>query len=346
MSANPQPTTFEIGDSVHGIRNRMVDVPISVNGNPDPGFAAVGFEINFSPQLLLLDKVELRSSGTNPPSDTLRLNNSTVIKPKDVQDGTQWISIANVDNLRDWTGDGVLLNLTFEIVAPEDVTRATVDMTFTSDPNGRPASNSTGELVLNAAMVNGGRGSVIISTSSVGPPGQRPPGAFGVTINNGGTGSSGSGWNQPNATVNINAGTAPTGQQFSHWTASPTVTFANANNATTTFTMPSNDVTLTAHWVPIASPSPSPTASPTASPTGSPGATPTGSPGATPGTGSGSGSGSGGFGNVPQTGVLDITWTAMTMWLSLLLTAVLAVYLYIHLKSKRKSEKPVSDHEK
>jgi len=48
------------------------------------------------------------------------------------------------------------------------------------------------------------------------------------------------------ATVNITANPAPSGQAFDHWTSSPSVTFANANNATTTFTMSANATTITA----------------------------------------------------------------------------------------------------
>jgi hypothetical protein len=53
------------------------------------------------------------------------------------------------------------------------------------------------------------------------------------------------------ATVTITANTPPNGQQFSHWTASPYVTFANANNASTTFSMPMGAVVVTAHFEPI-----------------------------------------------------------------------------------------------
>ena len=72
-----------------------------------------------------------------------------------------------------------------------------------------------------------------------------------VTVNSTGTGAAGGGNFAQGATVSINAGTAPAGQQFSHWTASPTVTFANANNANTTFTMIGEAVTVTANFVPL-----------------------------------------------------------------------------------------------
>ncbi|MDR2167739.1 MAG: S-layer homology domain-containing protein [Clostridiales bacterium] len=55
----------------------------------------------------------------------------------------------------------------------------------------------------------------------------------------------------PTDTVNINAGTRP-GYVFDGWTSTTTgVTFANANNAQTTFVMPTTAVTLTANWHPV-----------------------------------------------------------------------------------------------
>jgi|GEM_PF-4545136 len=71
-----------------------------------------------------------------------------------------------------------------------------------------------------------------------------------VTVN-GGTGATGGGDFAQDATVNITAGQAPAGQRFSHWTATPAVTFANANSASTSFTMPNDAVTVTAHWTAI-----------------------------------------------------------------------------------------------
>jgi len=44
------------------------------------------------------------------------------------------------------------------------------------------------------------------------------------------------------------------------------------------------------------------------------------------------------FGNVPQTGVADITGTVIAMWASIILTASSGVFLYFHLKSKRRSK--------
>jgi hypothetical protein len=74
-----------------------------------------------------------------------------------------------------------------------------------------------------------------------------PAATYLVTVNNG----SGGGNFAEGATVIIAADTAPTGQVFSHWTSSPTITFANNVGASTSFTMPSQAVTVTANFVPL-----------------------------------------------------------------------------------------------
>jgi hypothetical protein len=48
--------------------------------------------------------------------------------------------------------------------------------------------------------------------------------------------------------ITVTAGTPPSNQRFVNWTASPAVTFQNAHDAVTTFTMPANAVTITANW--------------------------------------------------------------------------------------------------
>ena len=65
-----------------------------------------------------------------------------------------------------------------------------------------------------------------------------------VTVNSG----TGGGSFAEGATVNITANTAPDGKAFDKWTTSDGVTFANANNASTTFVMPKKAVTVTANY--------------------------------------------------------------------------------------------------
>ena len=66
--------------------------------------------------------------------------------------------------------------------------------------------------------------------------------SYAVTVTNG----TGDGSYSAGATVSITADTPPAGQQFAGWTGN-NVTFANASSSTTTFTMPSSAVTVTAN---------------------------------------------------------------------------------------------------
>jgi hypothetical protein len=61
--------------------------------------------------------------------------------------------------------------------------------------------------------------------------------------------------------VNITADAAPAGKVFSTWTSTPAVTFANKNNANTSFTMPASAVTITATYKTSSSGSNPPTVS-------------------------------------------------------------------------------------
>jgi len=54
-------------------------------------------------------------------------------------------------------------------------------------------------------------------------------------------------------TITITADPAPSGQVFDCWTSYDSVAFANSSDATTTFSMPANDVTITAIYTPTSS---------------------------------------------------------------------------------------------
>jgi len=74
------------------------------------------------------------------------------------------------------------------------------------------------------------------------------PVAYTVTVNGSYAASSGAGSYASSATVTINAGSR-SNYTFDGWTVNNGgVTLANANNATTTFTMPATGVTVTARW--------------------------------------------------------------------------------------------------
>ncbi len=78
------------------------------------------------------------------------------------------------------------------------------------------------------------------------------PPTFGVTVVSEGTNPSGTGDYPAGATVYISAGYPyPQGREFSHWTVSPEVEFADANSQNTSFTMPAEEVTVTAQFVDV-----------------------------------------------------------------------------------------------
>ena len=70
---------------------------------------------------------------------------------------------------------------------------------------------------------------------------------YAVTVDSDGTGASGNGDYEEGATVHISAGTPPEGQQFFGWTTTSLgVDFEDPSSANTSFTMPGNEVTVTA----------------------------------------------------------------------------------------------------
>lgn len=72
-------------------------------------------------------------------------------------------------------------------------------------------------------------------------------GAYNLTVSGSYAGTTGAGSYGQGATVTINAGTR-SGYGFAGWTSPDGVTFANSGSATTTFTMPAKNVTITAAW--------------------------------------------------------------------------------------------------
>lgn len=71
-----------------------------------------------------------------------------------------------------------------------------------------------------------------------------PPDTYTLTINNG----TGSGEYEARTVVNITANTPPEGQIFSHWSGDHLENIGNATASITTYTMPLQDITLTANY--------------------------------------------------------------------------------------------------
>lgn len=78
---------------------------------------------------------------------------------------------------------------------------------------------------------------------------------YAVTVNGSYTQDSGDGEYSEGETITIKAGER-SGYQFGGWTSNRDVAFADASSATTTFTMPNADVTVTANWKKSVSPTP------------------------------------------------------------------------------------------
>ncbi len=74
-----------------------------------------------------------------------------------------------------------------------------------------------------------------------------PTASYTVTVIGSHAGTTGAASYTQGVTVTINAG-SQSGYSFAGWISSDGVTFANASNATTTFTMPAKNVTVTATW--------------------------------------------------------------------------------------------------
>jgi len=283
--------TFTVG-TVTAARGSTATVPISVTGNGTTlGFSAVGFVVTYNAAHLDLTRVDSAVS-------QLPLNNWQLTTTP----GSQWVSLVNPNAPVTYTGNDNIANLTFTVKADAPLTESSITITFTPPPRfGAPSSTSSSATngVLEATLAPGGVNITAAGDGGPqGPPGDRPAGQFGVTISNPGTGASGAGWYAPAASVSINAGTVA-GQTFTGWTSSPSVTFANATSAATTFVMPSNDVTVTANWSgggtqtptptpPGGTPTPTPPGGGTASPTPPGGGTASPTP---PGGGSGAGQG-------------------------------------------------------
>ena len=239
---NPGPafsigTRGGVGDLIHpGDTN--ISVPVNVSNNP--GFSAVVLSISYSRSQLELVRVE-----TAPQFRT------TTFEPSATN--PQLITIVNEDNPSEFTASsGTIASLVFNVLPTASPGVVNITYQVPSAPDGSPATTRTlpGQTIPGGVLnyTTGDPGVVIISSVTQGPDGPRPPGQFGVTMAGGGTGSSGAGWYTSTNTVNISAGTPPTGMEFAGWTSSPSVTFANASSPITSFLMPANDVTVTANW--------------------------------------------------------------------------------------------------
>ncbi|GHU79786.1 hypothetical protein FACS1894191_3390 [Clostridia bacterium] len=94
------------------------------------------------------------------------------------------------------------------------------------------------------AVKTGMTDSAVLSVAFTKQTGETPPTLYALTVN----GGTGSGDYAAGAQVTITANAAPSGQVFDKWTATGGGSLANANSASTTYTMPGNAATVTATY--------------------------------------------------------------------------------------------------
>jgi len=349
--------TFTVGLNVQAQRGGTVTVPITVSNNP--GFAAVGFVLSFNPNDLTLTRVE-------PTRPELPLNTNFALSS--VQ-GNQWISLINEQNPSDFKGNNVVIaNLYFNVKSTAAIGSTSVNLAFTTAPDGIPA-NFNGE-VLNetpiptpgSVSIRDGSGGGASPSPSPGPGASPSPGpgtgsgGNGSGGNNGGGGNNGSGSGNNNsgggASPSPSPGTSPSPSpspgtgiggikvitDFGTWTGSGTsaakldaepsefVRLKLGDNIVSethyTVTTGSTVITLAEAYIKTLADG---TYKYRAEFTNNRYADLTLIVSST-------------FGNVPQTSVIDFTGSVVIMWASIFLTVFLGVYLYFHIKEKRRGK--------
>jgi hypothetical protein len=114
-------------------RGERVTIPISVSGNP--GFATVGLVLSYDRNVLEIIQVDGLVAGM-PLSSEFRLTSSP---------GTQWIRLLNMND-SNWSGNGDLVNVTFNVKANAAIGQSAVQLGFTSTPDGTPVNVSQNAL--------------------------------------------------------------------------------------------------------------------------------------------------------------------------------------------------------
>lgn len=132
---------FTVGSNVNATRGGIVTVPITVSNNP--GFAATGLIVTYDPNVLEI-------TGVATPVASMPLNSQFALTSTP---GTQWIHLVNT-NLVDWKGNGIVVNMTFNVKSTAPVGTSSVTLAFTGSPDGTPA-NANGDIINTAEIVSG-----------------------------------------------------------------------------------------------------------------------------------------------------------------------------------------------
>ena len=154
QAANP---TFSINTNIPAPQDGSVTVPIVVSNNP--GFAAAGLALTYDPNVLTI-------TGVNAPVPNMPLNQQFQLT---TTPGTQWISLAS---LNDFTGNGVVANVTFNVNPNVVAGTSNIGLNFTGTPDGVPV-NSSGHAIGGVAV--GGNVSIQSAAAGFNPNPFFPP---------------------------------------------------------------------------------------------------------------------------------------------------------------------------
>jgi len=142
--------SFSIASNMPAVRGGTITLPITVSNNP--GFSAVGFVLTFDPNVLAL-------TGVTAPVADMPLNAQFELTS---QAGSQWIHLVNAQT-SNWYGNGVIANLTFNVLSTASIGESPVSLAFTTTPDGTPG-NAGGEVLNNATVT---AGSVNVAASAL-----------------------------------------------------------------------------------------------------------------------------------------------------------------------------------
>ncbi|GBU20901.1 hypothetical protein R80B4_00788 [Fibrobacteres bacterium R8-0-B4] len=231
ITRNPNKETYEEGETV-----TVTATPAPNSGYAFDGWSGAGVPDNArNPLTLTMTESKTLVAIFTPAVRTLK----ATVSPA----GSGAVYIDNTAMTTEYQEVGTTVN----VWARHYEGYAFSQWTWTGDVSfGNPDSANTSVTLgagaeITAHFVKGGSGTVA-------PPTEMK---YTVEIISAGTGATGGGSYAAGAAVGISAGNAPSGQRFKNWTTSSNgVSFADANNAATTFRMPPNTVTVTANFIP------------------------------------------------------------------------------------------------
>jgi len=244
--------------------NYSIDIKATDNGSMD--YYVSEYDQNFQrTRSIIYEDLDLISENTysgeinnvlNTPSANYDLTNGAngQTTPATVVPVTQFVPVQQVtlseNEKKINAGESFFMNAA---VMPNNATMRAVtwysmdETVATVSANGTVTGVDEGQTDIIAMSIDGGVSDVCTVTVDIVPI---PPVVYAVTVN----GGAGSGSYTANAIVNITANAAPSGKVFDKWITSSGIIFTNANAASTSFTMPAKNVTVTATYKDVSAP--------------------------------------------------------------------------------------------